>query len=190
MDGALDIDLGAAGSEHLTPLRSAIDARTWVDIEYFSYGRDEVTQRRIVPHRITANGGAGYVEAWCSLAEGERIFRLDRIAMLEATDEPSGRELPPEQGANVFTSNAALDRIRLRLERGAQWVVGAYPCEDVVTDDDGTISVTLAVSAEQWLQRLLLRLGTEATVVEAESFTGARSLAGAAASTILQRYEQ
>ncbi len=190
VDGALDIDLGAAGSEHLTPLRSAIDARTWVDIEYFSYGRDEVTQRRIVPHRITANGGAWYVEAWCSLAEGDRIFRLDRIAMLEATDEPSGRELPPEEGANPFTSNAALDRIRLRLERGAEWVVGAYPCEDVVTNDDGTISVTLAVSAERWLQRLLLRLGTDATVVEAESFSGARALAGSAASSILARYEQ
>lgn len=190
VDGALDIDLGAAGSEHLEALRSAIEARTWVDIEYFSYGRDEVTQRRIVPHRITANGGAWYVEAWCSLAEGERIFRLDRIGSLESTDEPSGRELPPDQEANLFTSNAALDRLRLRLAPSAQWVIGAYPCEDVVADDDGTISVTLAVSAERWLQRLLLRLGTDATVVDAESFAGARALAGTAAASILARYEQ
>lgn len=189
VDGALDIDLGAAGAEHLDPLRAAIERRTWVDIEYYSYGRDEVTQRRIVPHRLTANGGAWYVEAWCSLAEGERLFRLDRIATLELTGEDSGRPLPPPPADELFTAEPGLDRIRLRLRPAAHWVVGAYPCEDVVSNDDGTISVTLAVTAERWLERLLLRLGTDATVDSAASFDGADALGGAAAASILQRYD-
>jgi proteasome accessory factor C len=190
VDGSLDIDLGAAGAEHLDPLRAAIDHRYWVDIEYFSYGRDELTNRRIVPHRITANGGAWYVEAWCSLAGGERLFRLDRIASLHVTDEPSGRPLPVEPSGSVFTADAALDRIRLRLTPAAHWVVDAYPCENVVAGDDGTILVTLAVSAERWLQRLLLRLGTNAVVVPAESFDGAQDLGPAAATAILDRYQR
>ena len=190
VDGALDIDLGAAGAEHLDPLRSAIDSRRWVDIEYYSYGRDAVTRRRIVPHRITANGGAWYVEAWCSLAEGERLFRLDRIAALEPTDEDSGRATPVDDDARVFTADSTLDRIRLRLQPTARWVVSTYPCDDVVENDDGTTTVTLAVSAERWLVRLLLRLGLYAEVEPDGSFEGAGSLAASAASTVLARYRE
>lgn len=190
VDGSLDIDLGAAGAEHLGPLRAAIDGRHWVDIEYFSYGRDQVTNRRIVPHRITANGGAWYVEAWCSLADGERLFRLDRIASLDPTEEPSGRPLPVGSTGSLFTADAGLDRIRLMLQPAAQWVVDAYPCEDVVMNDDNTVLVTIAVSAQRWLQRLLLRLGTDVEVVAAESFEGADNLGSAAAAAVLARYQR
>lgn len=190
VDGSLDIDLGAAGAEHLDPLRIAIERRTWVDIEYYSYGRDELTRRRIVPHRITANGGAWYAEAWCSRANGERLFRLDRIASLDLTDEESGRPLPDREADGVFTAEPGLDRIRLRLRPAAQWVVGTYPCEDIERNDDGTISVTLAVTAERWLQRLLLRLGADADVEPDGSFAGAEGLAAAAARSILARYQR
>lgn len=189
VEGALDIDLGAAGSQHLEPLRQAAEHRTYVDIEYFSYGRDAVTQRRIVPDRITANGGAWYVEAWCLLAEGDRLFRLDRIASLAVTDQVSDRELPTTDGQRSFAADASLDRIRLDLQPSARWVVDAYPCEDIVHHDDGSVSVTLAVTAERWVQRLLLRLGADAVVVEEASFAGAGSLGSAAAASVLARYQ-
>ena len=189
VDGALDIDLGAAGSEHLEPLRRAAEARLCVDIEYYSYGRDEVTQRRIVPDRITANGGAWYVEAWCLLAEGDRLFRLDRIASLEVTDVVSDRELSAGDEQRSFTADASLARIRLHLQPPARWVIDAYPCEDIEPHDDGSISVTLAVTAERWVQRLLLRLGVDAAVVEDSSFAGASSLGPAAAASVLARYQ-
>lgn len=188
VDGSLDIDLGAAGAEHLEPLRSAADDRRWVEIEYYSYGRDEVTKRRIVPDRITANGGAWYVEAWCSLAEGDRLFRLDRIATLSATDEVSDRQRSLGDGPRAFTGDASLDRIRLRLAPPAQWVIDAYNGEDIEHVDDGSVEVTLAVTAPRWLQRLLLRLGTDATVIAERSFEGAPHLAPEAASIVLARY--
>lgn len=188
VDGALDIDLGVAGAEHLEPLRSAAEDRRWVDIEYYSYGRDEVTERRVLPDRITANGGAWYVEAWCSLAEGERVFRLDRIATLAATDEVSDRSRSEGEEERAFTSDASLDRIRLRLAPAARWVIDAYPCEQAEEREDGSVDVTLAVTAQRWLQRLLLRLGPDATVVVDRSFEGAAQLGPAAASTVLARY--
>ena len=189
VDGALDIDLGAAGSQHLEPLRGAAERRACVDIEYFSYGRDEVTQRRIVPDRITANGGAWYVEAWCLLAEGDRLFRLDRIASLELTDVISDRKRSAGDEQRLFTADASLDRIRLHLQPPARWVIDAYPCEDIVSHEDGSVDVTLAVTAERWVQRLLLRLGIDATVVEDSSFVGAGSLGATAAASVLARYQ-
>lgn len=189
VDGALDIDLGTAGSAHLEPLRRAADNRVFVDIEYYSYGRDELTQRRISPDRITANGGAWYVEAWCLLADGDRLFRLDRIASLEVTTVASGRELSPGDGQRLFTTDVSLARIRLHLQPPARWVIDAYPCEDIIDHDDGSVSVTLAVTAERWVQRLLLRLGVDAAVIEDASFAGAAALGPTAAASVLARYQ-
>lgn len=192
VDETLDVDLGAGGSEHLEALRGAVADRTWVDIEYFSYGRDAVTERRIAPRRITSNGGAWYVEAWCALAEGERLFRLDRIAELEPTTEPV--ELDDALDVTTasetsFADDASLDRVRLRLQPAARWVSNAYPHEDLVEADGGSIELTLAVSARGWVERLLVRLGTDAEVVADASFAGADRLAAETASRLLARYQ-
>lgn len=192
VDDTLDVDLGSGGSQHLDALRHAVAEKLWVDIEYFSYGRDEVTNRRVAPRRITSNGGAWYVEAWCSLAEGERLFRLDRIARLEPTSETVdlGDVADSPAGAETsFVADASLDRIRLRLQPSAQWVAGAYPHEDLVEFDDGTTELTLAVSARGWVERLLVRLGSDADVVADASFDGAERLAADTASRLLARYQ-
>jgi len=57
-------------------------------------------------------------------------------------------------------------------------------------NDDNTVLVTIAVSAQRWLQRLLLRLGTDVEVVAAESFEGADNLGSAAAAAVLARYQR
>jgi len=90
----------------------------------------------------------------------------------------------------LFTADASLARIRLHLQPPARWVVDAYPCEDIVDHDDGSTSVTLAVTAERWVQRLLLRLGVDAAVVQEASFDGADLLGPAAARNVLARYQR
>lgn len=189
VDEALDVDLGAAGAEHLEALREAIVSGTEVDIDYFSYARDTRTERRIAPWRLTANGGAWYVEAYCHLAEGERLFRLDRIAELAPTDVVSEHPAPAsEGGVEAFRLHDGHERVVLELSPAARWVIDAYPCDDVVELGDGSARVTLAVSTRPWLERLLLRLGPGATVVEAGSLEGAPSMAAEAARRVLARY--
>ncbi len=191
VDEALDVDLGGAGSEHLEPLRTSIADGTDVEIDYFSYSRDELTSRRISPWRMTANGGAWYVEGWCHRAGGERLFRLDRIARLVALGEPSDHPAPPDgrgSDAPLFRAEADQMRVTLRLPPDAAWVVEAYPTEAVDRADDGTTTVTLAVSTARWLERLLLRLGPDTEVVAERSFPGATDLRGPAARRVLARY--
>ncbi len=189
VDESLQVSLGAAGTEHLEPLRAAIAAGTEVQIEYFSYGRDQVSSRRVAPWHLSSNGGAWYVEAWCHNANGERLFRLDRIAELATTGQVS--EHPPRgpRGKEPgFQPMAGHDRIKLRLTKGASWVVDTYPCEQVERHDDESVTATLAVSSTPWLERLLLRLGPDAEVVPDGSFDGADNVAAAAARRILGRY--
>ncbi len=185
----VDIHLGNAEAEHLELLRSAVADGQEVEIDYYSFGRDVRTRRRIAPWRVFADSGSWYVHAWCTLADGERIFRLDRIESLNVV-ESQDPTLPGagDRAPAIFNPQEQTPLITLVLDVDAAWVAETYPCERVVQLDDGGTQVTLAVTAMPWLERLLVRLGPHGRVVGAESFDGADDLASTAASRILARY--
>ncbi|MDH5288809.1 MAG: WYL domain-containing protein, partial [Acidimicrobiia bacterium] len=194
-DDTLDVHLGDAEALVLDQLRRAAAEGTEVDITYYSYGRDERGARTVTPWRVFAEAGAWYLHAWCSQAEGERVFRVDRIEHLEARGTPSAHLGPGAGGEGdgatavaVFQPRHDDPRVRLRLSPEAAWVVDAYPAEVLERGDDGHLLAELVVTAVPWLERLLLRLGPEAEVVGEEGLPEAGELAARAANRILQRY--
>jgi len=181
----VEVDLGDAAGDALALLQQAASAGRRVEIDYYSYGRDAQEVRTVDPWRVQASQGQWYLQAWCHRSDGERVFRVDRIrsvTLLEDTfDRPAG-SIPLE----VFRPTADDPRVVLDLDPGAAWVVGQYPVEAVEERADGTRRVTLAIAARPWLERLLLRLGPDATVVEAPpELSGAGE---AAARRVLGRY--
>ncbi len=162
----IEIDLGSASPEVLTTLREAIAAGTRVRMQYYGYNRDEVTERTVDPYRVTSDQGQWYLLGHCHRAEGERLFRVDRIQEITETDE-----VFDDPGAipdvSVFEPRPDDPRVVLELSPDARWVLQAYPAEAVEELDGGRVRVTLAVSALPWLERLMLRLGSDATIVEA-----------------------
>ena len=76
---------------------------------------------------------------------------------------------------------------RYACEPEAHWVAEAHPVEAVERLEDGTMRVTLAITATAWLERLLVRLGPDATV-ESTSGNIAPDLAQVTARRILSRY--
>ena len=100
------------------------------------------------------------MSAYCHRANGERMFRVDRIPALRATGELF-EPAPTEQIAEVFTPAADDPRVTLELDPSAAWVADAYPAESITTRPDGTLEVELAISEPAWLERLLVRLGPE-----------------------------
>jgi proteasome accessory factor C len=184
----LDVDLGSVAPEVLTALRSAVADATVVEIEYYAYGRDEVTRRAIDPYRLTNTEGNWYVLAHCHRSEGERLFRVDRIRSLTTTDEHFAR---PETVTDVSVYEPRPDdpRITLRLAPSAAWVASSFPAEEVATLPTGEIRVTLAISALPWLERLLVRLGDDAAVETASPEIPA-DITARTARRILDRYER
>ena len=134
-----------------------------VEIDYWSAGRDELTTRRIDPALAFFAMGEWYVSAYCHRANGERMFRVDRIRGLRATGEQF-EPAPTDEIAEVFTPAADDPRVTLELDPSAAWVADAYPAESITTRADGTLEVELAISEPAWLERLLVRLGPEARV--------------------------
>ncbi|MGI9623613.1 MAG: helix-turn-helix transcriptional regulator [Acidimicrobiales bacterium] len=182
----IDVDLGSAPAETLEAIRGAIADHRQIEVEYYGYNRDELTRRTLDPYRVTSDEGQWYLLAYCHLAEGERLFRVDRISELEVTG--ASYEPPSDvPEVSVFEPNPDDPRVTLTLAPAAAWVPQAYPCEGVELLPDGGVRVTLAISAVPWLARLLVRLGPDATLDSVEGDISA-DLAQQTARLILQRY--
>jgi proteasome accessory factor C len=161
----IEVDLGEATAATLDLLRHAVDDHRQVELDYYSYGRDERTHRSVDPHRVYADQGQWYLEAYCHLTDDERIFRVDRIRAATLLDDTF--EAPPDvPSLGLFRAEADTPRVTLDLTPDARWVVEQYPVESTDELPDGGLRVRLAISARPWLERLLVRLGPDARVVE------------------------
>ena len=184
-DQAVEVRLGDAGRETLVPLRSAVSRQEQVDIDYYTYGRDELTQRIVEPSRVFSDNGNWYLDAWCHRAGAQRVFRVDRIRAVRFTG--ADVEHRPTDPAGIFTPGENDPRVVLRLNPDSAWVAEQYPTESAETDEAGFLTVTMAVSAVGWLERLMLRLGGSAEIVAIDAPLSP-DLVSEAANRVLERY--
>jgi proteasome accessory factor C len=186
-DGALDMHLGAAAEETLSVLRTAVDERRMVRIDYYSYGRDQRRERVIEPRRFYSDDGNWYVAGYCHLARADRVFRVDRMRSATLLDDTFESPQGDADAPGTFVAQADDPRVVIDVAPDARWVIDKYPHDTAEDRADGSVRITLAVTARPWMERLLVRLGSSAVVVEAPEGFGddARS---AAARRILTRY--
>jgi proteasome accessory factor C len=183
---AVQIRLAAGDEPVLQVIREGIGTGHCIDIDYYSYGRDVETSRVVEPHRCLYDG-FWYLMAYCRLREDPRVFRLDRVRRAELTDEVFQ---PPDDVAEAMDGipvDGSLPEVTLLLDPGVRWVVDQYPHTGQDSEPDGRLRVTLPVTADRWLERLLLRLGPAAEVVVAPPGLGT-DLRAAAARRVLARY--
>jgi proteasome accessory factor C len=187
-DQALEVALGPAPEEATAVLRQAVAAHRQVALEYYSFGRDEITRRVVDPYAVFSAGGQWYLSAYCHAVDDERLFRVDRVRgarLLDATFEQPADQ--PE--LSVYEPQAEDPRVVVELEPGARWVLEQYPIEELEELGGGRCRARLAVSGRAWLERLLLRLGREARVVAVDGPQDLAEAGGRAACRLLARYE-
>jgi proteasome accessory factor C len=180
-----DLVVDVSEPDQLAAVRDAVAHRQRIEIDYWSAGRDDLTTRRIDPDVVFFATGQWYVGAYCHQARDERMFRVDRIRAVRPTGEHFEPGATGFEAGEVFRPRPDDPRVTLNLAPEAAWVAEAYPAESVTERADGSLDVVLAVSEPAWLERLLLRLGTEAQVVAPKNL---RSVGSEAAQEILQRY--
>jgi proteasome accessory factor C len=187
-DHALEVDLGGGRPEVLDALRTAIETGRRVHLDYYAYGRDARTERDVDPLRLTAHDGAIYLLGWCHRAGGQRSFRVDRIHAATVLDVPS--ETPGDTAdPQVFRPDAEDPRVVLDLAPEARWVAERHPVEVAEDLPDGGLRVTLAVTEDRWLSRLLVTLGPGVRGIEVLGGPAALAEVGSrAAGEVLARY--
>jgi proteasome accessory factor C len=148
-------------------IRAALADGKRLHLRYYVPGRDEATERDVDPMRLLVVEGRTYLEAWCRLAEGVRLFRLDRILdlrLLDVSAEVPDEAEPVDVGQGLFRPSESDERVELELSAAARWVAEYYPCESVTQLGEGRLRVVLRTSDTRMVRRLALRLGEDGRV--------------------------
>jgi proteasome accessory factor C len=180
-----EVEEGGRRIGPLEAIRTAVDSRERIEIDYYSATRDEMTTRRIDPEHLFGAIGNWYVVAWCHLVEDERLFRVDRIRDVRGTGETFEPRGLLGQGRPLYTPRDEDIRVRLRLGPRARWVAEYYEVERVRSQGD-LLEVILPTKDLAWTAKLILRLGGEAEVLEPEEL---KALAGRVAAETIALYE-
>lgn len=185
-----DVGVAVEDPEHLAAVRAAVSDHARIEIDYWSANRDAFGSRRIDPEVVFFALGNWYSAAYCHAAQGERMFRVDRIRAVRPTGEhfeagAAGIATEAIAAGDVFRAGPEDMRVTLLLAPGAAWVAEAYAADAVTERDDGTLEVVLAVSRLAWIERLLLRLGPQVRVLDPPE---AREFGAEGARRVLARY--
>ncbi|TDQ45733.1 helix-turn-helix transcriptional regulator [Actinorugispora endophytica] len=162
----------------------ALEAGQRLHLRYLSGYEDRVTERDVDPMRLVIQDGQAFLEGWCRLRSGVRLFRLDRV--LDLTVLPVAAQVPTgargrdlSDGVLQFSGDDAY--VSFELTPAARWVAEDYVCAGVRELPGGHLRATLRTPEPAWAVRLALRLGpTGRLVAPAELADRAREQAGRA----------
>lgn len=167
----IKVQLESGETKWLELLRDAVTQRRRVDLEYYTYSRDNMTKRQVDPHLVFASLGHWYFSGYCHLVQDRRLFRLDRIKSIELTDEEfeapaeAESELPPPL---VYVPGPDDVRVRIRVARGVDAVGLAeyFAVESTKDLRGGRQELTFRTSPSPTLEKLLLRFGSDVEVID------------------------
>lgn len=172
----------------LQELQTAQHESLELRIEYFNPSRSETAQRTIRVGKIFSEHGHWYVLADDEKSGAMRNFRVDRIRSIVRTGKvydqaDVARRAESEAEREWFGDE--LEIVTLRVRGDATWIAEAYPTVARQRNRDGSIDVSLRVTSQHWLARLLLRGGRNVEVVSPVKYA---SLRATTAETVRAKY--
>jgi predicted DNA-binding transcriptional regulator YafY len=190
----LPIGARSAGA-HFRTLASATLQRRRLAIAYRSRSRDESTEREVSPQHLVHYRDNWYLDAWCHLRNGLRIFSVDRIHAARELDRPA-QEVPEQDLREHFASSYGIFAgrasrhavLRFSPER-ARWVADErwHPEQVGQYRTDGSFELTLPYRDERELVMDILRHGAGVEVVSPPAL---RKAVAAQLRRALERYPE
>jgi proteasome accessory factor C len=108
-----------------------------------------------------------YLSAHCLTRAEQRLFRLDRIAHLELTDEHFPESTEPSIRRMPWSSDAKAT-VTVRFSLALAPYMREQFGEAVRDSDNGEVEVTVPGDSEKWLTSWVLSFGGDARVVAPE----------------------
>ena len=146
-----------------------------VEMVYHSLRRKDKTLRKVDPYKVWFYDGTIYLIGLCHLREEVRMFVLDRIKMLNLTDERF--TIPKDFDLNDFMRHSfkvmhdELYSVKVRISPGwARWVGEKiwHESQKVTKLPDGGLEMTFRVAGLDEIKRWILSFGPECQVLEPE----------------------
>jgi len=186
------IDLASFYKNSLAPkislLRQAIAEKAIVRFEYYS--KTGQTKRELEPYFITFKWAAWYLFGYCRLREDFRLFKLNRLTMLELTEAHYVPRTITEEQLDLeafYSDPQTIQYATLLLNRSLEYmVVDGYGLGSYEVVDDDTIIAKWDYVNEQEMIKTILGLGGGAKVIAPQNLADA---VRAEAEKILHQYE-
>ncbi|HEY3353864.1 MAG TPA: WYL domain-containing protein [Polyangia bacterium] len=157
-----------AGLRLVPVLYAASDRRATVEVDYYSAGRGAIERRRIDPYGLVDHRGFWYLVGHCHKHAEIRLFRCERMA--NCTDTGETFELPADFDIERYRRDSMLIaapekyHVVVRLRGGAAQRLAAWDTARPL--EGGGLEVTFDNPGLEWLCGWVLRLGSEAEVIE------------------------
>ncbi len=175
-------------SEIISQVNTAVTDRKTIEIGYQGLRQEERTLRKVNPYKVWFYDGTIYMIGFCHLRGELRSFVVDRINMLQLTDDHF--KVPPDFSFDNFIKNSfkvmrdELYTVRIRISPKWARYVGEkvwHPSQQIQKQLDGGIEITFKVAGLEEIGQWVMSLGPEACVVEPEELkiSVARSLQAA-----------
>ena len=147
-------------------IEGAVKARRRLRIEYRAASRGGATSvHTIEPIIVNVRKGEPYLHAFCVERNGERTYKLARIADLQLTEQRATyrrkrtSEDPYEHAVKIWSDEPSL--VRVRLSPDVAWLTNEYrlPEQHVVLEQDGGAIVEARVAGLTEVRRWVLGWG-------------------------------
>jgi len=151
---------------------AALECRR-VEMVYHSLHRKEKTLRKVDPYKVWFYDGTIYLIGHCHLRDEVRMFVLDRINLLNLTDEkfliPKDFNLDEFMKHSFKVMHDEVYTVKVRISPGwARWVGEKiwHESQKAKKNGDGSLELTFRVSGLDEIKRWVLSFGPEAIVLE------------------------
>ncbi len=160
---SLEVPSRSYPTPFLDLLLESAHAQQWVKVRYRSEKR--VSQQTILPQHVRTSAGLWYCEAYAYEHQEKRVYRVDRF--LEVT-----KTCPPQTEphfADVPRGDPTLPEVRIQLSERGVFLLDRDPhlgplIQRREAEGDGWLCVRFHPREYDWLIRVVLSLGVEATV--------------------------
>lgn len=152
----------------------ALSERRQLQLGYRSRSRDQATERVVSPQRLVHYRDNWYLDAWCHMRDGLRIFALDRMLTAEVKEEAARELADAELDANLARSYGIFQGVPratavLRFSpRMARWVADEtwHPEQRGQWLLDGRYELEFPYADPTELIRDILRYGVDVEVIK------------------------
>ncbi len=160
--------------QRISLIKTAINGRNKIKIEYFQPGTREFTSRNIHPYIILRIKDSLYLKVFCELRKDVRSFKIDRIKKIEMLNQKF--EKPDDEILFKLTKkpiNYVPPRLRRKMrtikvkfsQNVAPYVLEEWGKKKCKIQPDGSVIFEAPILNDDWVVRYVLSFGKDAQVV-------------------------
>lgn len=153
---------------------SALQSEKKLNITYQTRLKNQTTKRLISPQRLTSYKNAWYLDAWCHLREGIRLFALEQIQSI-TTDIEKSKKVPADELRSHYAESYGIFSgqvkdtaiIKIDIEQ-APWTIYEHwhSNQQIEHLDDSHILLKIPFNDQRELIADVMRLGTAAQIMQ------------------------